>query len=230
MILQLKNISKSYHVPGTSIVRTILDNITLGMESGDTAAILGPSGSGKTTLLNIAGTLDQPDSGEVFINGKNIAELDDKNLARLRNRNIGFVFQQHYLLPQLTMMENVLLPLLPQKNKNQHLSTIEYANELIAFVGLNGKQTQKPGQMSMGECQRAALVRALINKPDILLADEPTGALDKKSAFQLSKLLLKLNAQIKITIIVVTHSMELAGNMNTIYVLDDAKLNPLTNS
>ncbi len=223
-MLQLNNICKRYNVPGTSINRTILDNVSLELESGAMAAIVGPSGSGKTTLLNIAGTLDKPDSGSVIISGLDAAGLQENALAGLRNRTIGFVFQQHHLLPQLTLMENVLLPLLPRKEKNILKQAAQRAEALIETVGLSGKENQKPGQMSVGECQRAALVRALINEPELLLADEPTGALDKKSAEQLSALLQKINAEQHIAILVVTHSMELAGTMNSIYKLDDAKL------
>jgi ABC-type lipoprotein export system ATPase subunit len=230
MILQLKNISKSYTIPGSSGKRTILDNISLELESGAMAAIVGPSGSGKTTLLNIAGTLDKPDDGEVIIDGHQLSGLDEKSLNGLRSRTIGFVFQQHHLLPQLTLMENVLLPLLPRRSKDARKQAVQRAENLINKVGLSGKATQKPGQLSVGECQRTALVRALINEPEILLADEPTGALDKKSARQLTDLLLEINMENHITIVVVTHSMELANAMKLNYSLDEGKLKMLNRS
>lgn len=226
MILQLKNISKSYTIPGTANQRMILDNITLELEGGATAAIVGPSGSGKTTLLHIAGTLDEPDRGEIIIAGKHLSGLDEKSLAGLRNQTIGFVFQQHHLLPQLTMMENILLPLMPYSDEDIRKQAVHRAESLIEKVGLSGKTAQKPGQLSVGECQRTALVRALINEPDILLADEPTGALDKKSARQLTDLLLAINMESHITIVVVTHSMELASAMQQNFKLDEGKLKP----
>jgi lipoprotein-releasing system ATP-binding protein len=230
MILQLKNISKSYTIPGSSRKRTILDNISLELESGAMAAIVGPSGSGKTTLLNIAGTLDKPDEGEVVIAGHQLSGLDEKSLNGLRSQTIGFVFQQHHLLPQLTLMENILLPLLPRRSGDARKHAVQRAENLINKVGLSGKATQKPGQLSVGECQRTALVRALINEPEILLADEPTGALDKKSARQLTDLLLEINSENHITIVVVTHSMELADAMKFNYRLDEGKLKMLNRS
>lgn len=226
MILQLQDISKLYKVPGTSISRTILDHLSLNVEKGSMVGIVGPSGSGKSTLLNIAGTLDKPDHGKVFLGNEDVSGFNDAQLSHIRNQRIGFVFQMHHLLPQLSLMENVLLPIIPQRDKKTKDSAAERAKDLLGLVGLKDKVTQRPGQMSVGECQRAALVRALINQPEILLADEPTGSLDRKSAEQLGELLVEINAQKGISMIVVTHSGLLANSMQMIYTLTDGKLIP----
>ncbi len=224
MIIQLQHISKHYQIPGAEGQRTVLDNISLEIKKGDLLGIVGPSGSGKSTLLNITGTLDKPDSGQVLIGDINTSGMDDKQLSGLRNRQIGFVFQVHHLLPQLTLLENVLLPTLPLKDKTLKKSATDRALELLRIVGLEDKTTQKPGQLSVGECQRTAIVRALINEPDILLADEPTGALDQKSAQDLAELLLKINEQKAVSMIVVTHAENLARQMKKVYTLENGKL------
>ena len=226
MIIQLKNISKHYEIPGSETRRTILDNLWMEIEKGQMVGIVGPSGSGKSTLLNIAGTLDKPDSGTVMINGTDTQNLNDRQLSEIRNNHIGFVFQLHHLLPQLSLIENVLLPLIPQKDKLLRETANERAMDLLGMVGLKDKITQKPGQMSVGECQRTALVRALINEPDILLADEPTGSLDQKSADRLGELLREINLQKQISMIVVTHSERLAKKMQLVYTLDDGDITP----
>lgn len=228
MLLQLQDISKSYNVPGTPITRSILSHLSLEVKQGSMVGIVGPSGSGKSTLLNITGTLDKPDQGRVFFDGEDVSTLSDRQLSGLRNQRIGFVFQLHHLLPQLSLMENVLLPTIPQKDKTNKAGAAGRAADLLELVGLKDKITQKPGQMSVGECQRAALVRALINKPEILLADEPTGSLDRESAEQLGELLLHINAQQGVSMIVVTHSGMLAKKMQMVYTLTDGKLIPRT--
>lgn len=187
MIIRLQNIFKYYDIPGANGKRrTVLDDISLDINKGQMIGIVGPSGSGKSTLLNIAGTLDKPDKGKVVIQDVDTAQLNDCDLSGLRNNRLGFVFQLHHLLPQLSLIENVMLPLIPQKNRELKQTAHDRAMELLKIVGLDDKTTQKPGQMSVGECQRTALVRALINEPNILLADEPTGSLDQKSAAEIS--------------------------------------------
>ncbi len=224
MTIKLQHISKSYGIPGTNNQRVILDNLNLDINDGQMIGIVGPSGSGKSTLLNIAGTLDNADAGKVIFGGEDISLLNDKKLSAIRNRKIGFVFQLHHLLPQLSLIENVLLPLIPATDKYLKETANERAMDLLRFVGLHDKNTQKPGQMSVGECQRAALVRALINEPNVLLADEPTGSLDQKSADQLGELLLQINTQKGISMLIVTHAERLAEKMQLVYTLSDGKL------
>ncbi|MFC2117711.1 ABC transporter ATP-binding protein [Bacteroidota bacterium] len=224
MIVELEKISKSYEIPGSNHRRIVLNDISLSIDSGDSVSIVGPSGSGKSTFLNIIGTLDKPDSGSVKFDKENISEFHNTKLAELRNNNIGFVFQLHHLLPQLNMMENILLPLIPQKNKKKQKEAAQRAIVLLENVGLADNIFQRPGQLSGGECQRAAVVRALINEPELILADEPTGSLDQESAQQMGELLSKINKEHNITLVVVTHSMELAGKMNNMYSLSNGKL------
>lgn len=224
MIIQLQNISKRYQIPGSGDQRIVLDDISLNIQKGQMVGIVGPSGSGKSTLLNITGTLDKPDAGTVIIADANTAELNDKQLSMLRNRHIGFVFQLHHLLPQLTLLENVLLPTIPLHDKSLKESAPDRAMELLKIVGLEDKIKQKPGQLSVGECQRTAIVRALINEPEILLADEPTGSLDQKSAQELAELLQRINREKGISMIVVTHAERLASQMQKVYTLEDGKL------
>jgi ABC-type lipoprotein export system ATPase subunit len=224
MNIQLQNISKHFGIPGSEIRRDVLRDISLNITSGDALAIIGPSGSGKSTLLNIIGTLDLPSSGSMEIDGQNVSNFNEKQLAHIRNNNIGFVFQLHHLLPQLTLLENVLVPTIPNSNKSQRLAATTRARDLLDSVGLADKLTQKPGQLSVGECQRTALVRALINEPDILLADEPTGSLDKDSAEVMGELLVKINKEYNISMVLVTHSERLAGKMKQVYKLDNGLL------
>src|ERR1035437_2316796 len=183
MLLKLEKINKSY-----SNDRTILDQLDLEVKQGERIAIVGPSGSGKTTLLNLIGTLDRPDSGQMDVEDKDLSVCSDQQLASFRNERIGFVFQMHHLLPQLTLLENILLPTLTDK-KLQGKETLERAMKLINRMGLARVAHQKPSELSGGECQRTAVARALINRPGLILADEPTGALDQQSAFNLTDLL-----------------------------------------
>lgn len=218
MLLKLENISKSY-----SKDRVILDQLSLEINAGERVAIVGPSGSGKTTLLNLIGTLDRPDSGKMIFDGQDLSAMDDHQLAQFRNRKIGFVFQMHHLLPQLSLWENVLLPTLTNPAL-QGKETEERAKRLIERVGLSGVVSQKPSELSGGECQRTAVVRALINRPALLLADEPTGALDQKSSGNLTDLLIELNKEEGVALVVVTHSMEVAKKMDRIYQLENGRL------
>jgi ABC-type lipoprotein export system ATPase subunit len=222
MLLQLNNISKGYGEPDTHNFRPVLKRLDLEIEKGEKIAIVGPSGSGKTTLLNLIGALDNPDSGQILFNEKDITGYSKKELAKFRNQNLGFVFQLHHLMPQLSLWENVLLPLLPQgKISNEQK---EWAKHLINKVGIWKQRDQKPSEMSGGECQRTAVVRALINKPELILADEPTGALDEGNANALSELLIQLGEEENVTLVTVTHSSELAQKMDRKLVLRNGKL------
>ena len=186
--------------------------------------IFGKPNAGKSTLLNILGTLDKPSSGKVLLEGKDVDIMNENQLAEIRNTLVGFVFQMHHLLPQLTLLENVLLPLLPQKDKTNLKSAKDRALKLIERVGLSDHLQKFPSQLSVGECQRTAVIRALINRPKILLADEPTGSLDADNAAQLAQLLIELNREQNVALVIVTHSMELAGKMDRIYQLREGKL------
>jgi len=223
MILQLKNISKSYGDPTKSNFRKVLDGLNLEVDTNQKIAIAGPSGSGKTTLLNLIGTLDQPDSGEIFFKGEKITGYSQEELAHFRNRELGFVFQMHHLLPQCTLWENVLLPVLPIK-KVVGKEEKAWAEHLLRKVGIWEQRFQKPSELSGGECQRTAVVRALINKPQLILADEPTGALDEQNANNLADLLNHLSGEEGVSLVVVTHSSELASQMDKVYHLKNGKL------
>ncbi|MEI7500097.1 MAG: ABC transporter ATP-binding protein [Bacteroidota bacterium] len=223
MLAELQNISK-YYEQGSGIRNEILNQISLEIAEKDSIAIVGPSGSGKSTLLNILGTLDRQSSGRIILDGKNTETLDANQLADIRNQFIGFVFQLHHLLPQLTLIENILLPALPIKDKSIRKLTTERAHQLIERVGLTKQIHLRPAQMSVGECQRAAVVRALINQPALLLADEPTGSLDSDNARQLGLLLSELNLEHHLAVVVVTHSTELAAMMGRVYKLTSGKL------
>ena len=224
MIVELDKIGKYYENKGVITRRDVLNDISLSIKAGDSLSIVGPSGSGKSTLLNILGTLDLPTSGVVKIKGKNILDFNEKHLAEIRNNNIGFIFQLHHLLPQLTLLENVLVPTIPQKDKSLKKSAMERAMNLLDSVGLVDKIHQRPGQLSGGEGQRATVVRALINKPDLVLADEPTGSLDQDSAELLGELLSDINKKHNVAMVIVTHSHDLAKKMDKIYKLDHGNL------
>ena len=224
MLLSVKELYKTFKTEGIAKPRTVLDGVNLELKKGQAISILGPSGSGKSTLMNIIGALDKPDQGEVIFNGQSLGNMTEKELTSFRNREIGFVFQMHHLLPQLSLLENVLVPVIPQKDKSKRKVAKDKAMELIDFVGLTDKITQRPGQMSVGECQRTAVVRALINKPEILLADEPTGSLDQETAEQMGELLQHINSKQNIATVVVTHSQKLANKMGRIYKITNGKL------
>ena len=228
MLAELKDIRKHFNQTLTSRQKPVLDGISFQVGENESIAITGPSGSGKTTLLNILGTLDKPDTGMVLLNGMNVCDLKENELAQLRNGFIGFVFQLHFLLPQLSMLENVLLPLLPLKEKEERKAGRERAIRLIERMGLQDLIHQRPSELSVGECQRAAVVRALVNKPSLLLADEPTGSLDTETAARLGLLLSELQREEGISLVVVTHSQELAARMDVIYKLGSGKLLPNT--
>src|SRR5450759_379172 len=219
-MLRINNISKSFIQRGL-----VLNNLCLDVNEGDSIAIMGPSGSGKTTLMNIIGLLDKADSGEITFKGASIANFTNDESAVYRNRNIGFVFQDHLLLPHLTISENILLPLLAAKYSNDELVLKEqHVNELMDKTGISALTNKYPFLISGGEAQRVALVRALVNNPSILLADEPTGSLDSKNADILGDLLLEMNREFGITLILATHSADLAKKMSRLLKLDDGKL------
>jgi ABC-type lipoprotein export system ATPase subunit len=223
-LLKLEDVAKSYDsVLGGPPVR-VLEGVTLAIQQGDSAAICGPSGSGKSTLLNIMGTLDRPSRGRVLLRDQDLAQLDELQLAEVRNRRIGFVFQAHYLLPQCTVLENVLVPTLASPPSAQRQSAPERARRLLERVGLGARMDHRPGQLSGGERQRTAVVRALINQPELLLADEPTGALDRAAAEDLARLLIELNREEQVTLILVTHAPDLAARMKRVFQLQDGRL------
>ena len=219
-MLSIKDISKSY--PGRGVV---LDNLGLDISTGDSVAITGPSGSGKTTLMNIIGLLDRPDSGEIFFLDKSIQALDSNAASEYRNRNIGFVFQEHLLLPHLTVMENIILPLMAAKLSDEEIEEkYNHGLSLMEKTGIIQIRDKYPYQISGGEAQRATVVRALINKPSLLLADEPTGSLDMKNAEILGDMLTEINRDLGIAIILATHSPDLARKMTRHLKLVDGKL------
>ncbi|MFH1945541.1 MAG: ABC transporter ATP-binding protein [Acidobacteriota bacterium] len=224
MILECFDIVKIFARPSDEGHLTVLDGVSLDVELGDSLAVEGPSGSGKSTLLNIIGTLERPTSGTIRIDGRNPAEMDDRTLSRFRNLEIGFVFQLHHLLPQCTVLENVLLPTIPSGTGGDADDVARRAESLLDRVGLAGRMNYFPAQLSGGELQRTAVVRALINRPRLLLADEPTGSLDRESSEGLGELLVQLNREQKTTLIIVTHSSELALRMNHTYTLVNGRL------
>jgi lipoprotein-releasing system ATP-binding protein len=226
-LLDLSAVSKSYEATADSDSVTVLRNVYLQLSPGETIAVVGPSGSGKSTLLNIIGALDRPTSGKIVLNGKDLSQLNDAALAGVRCQDVGMVFQLHHLLPQCTVLENVLVPTLaggPEKRSEQPMAR---AKRLLDRVGLGNRLSHRPGQLSGGERQRAAVVRSLINEPKLLLADEPTGALDRAAADNLADLLVELNREEGVTLIVSTHAMGLAERMSRVMELCDGALQPL---
>ena len=224
MLLELKNIYKKFDAPSGKEPVTVLNDISLGVEQGKAIAVVGPSGAGKSTLLNIIGALDKPTSGYVNFEGKDLAAMGENDLAKIRNKKIGFIFQLHHLLPQCTVLENVMIPTIPQNKKENNEELINRAKKLLEMVGLENHLDYFPGQLSGGELQRTAVVRALINRPKLVLADEPTGSLDQASADNLGQILIELNQAENVTLIMVTHSLDLAKKMETVYILKNGKL------
>lgn len=223
-MLEFAGVSKIYESVGGTDAVSVLDGIDLKVEKGGSVAIVGPSGSGKSTLLNIAGGLDKPTSGRVLLDGTDICGLDDTTLAMVRNRQIGFVFQLHHLLGQCTVLENVLIPTLAFKSSRSVKEAEAYGRDLLDRVGLGKLLSHLPGEISVGQRQRAAVVRALINQPSLLLADEPTGSLDKAASANIAELLVELNESEQVTLVVVTHSMAVAERMGKVYTLSDGVL------
>ncbi len=214
-IAKLDKVSKIYKLGETEIAA--LDKVTLSIARGEAISIMGPSGSGKTTLLNMLGALGKPTSGEIFIDGVKISEVPERNLYRIRREKIGFVFQNYYLVPTLTAIENVLIPTIPMGQDSYR----ERARYLLNQVGLEERIYHRPFQLSGGEQQRVAIARALINDPKIVLADEPTGNLDSKTGDEIIKLLTTLNKEKDVTLISVTHDERIAKIADrTVDILD----------
>ena len=218
--LVVEHLSKTFPTRGESLV--VLRDVSLVLSGGQNAAVLGPSGSGKSTLLFIAGALDAPSGGSVRLNGVDPFALDERQLAEYRNRHVGFVFQDHYLLPQLTVLENVLVPAMA--NGTPPSEVVERAKYLVGRVGLAERLEHRPAELSGGERQRAGVARALLLKPELVLADEPTGNLDRKSAAAIGDLLIEMQREEQTMLLVVTHSLELAKRFERRYEIDDGRL------
>tara|TARA_B100000575_G_scaffold182571_1_gene146678 strand:+ start:480 stop:1163 length:684 start_codon:yes stop_codon:yes gene_type:complete len=213
MIVELKDIFKSYSEGENNPRRDILDSFNLSINFDESISIVGPSGCGKTTLLNILGTLDKPDSGEVVFNGEPVTNMNDDQLSKLRAEKIGFIFQSHHLLPQISVIENVILPTLAVNSKQNNTIIFDEAETLLSEVGLKKEVYKFPSQLSGGEKQRVAIVRSLINKPNLVLADEPTGSLDKSRGEEIIDLLKSLCVNNQTSLVVVTHDIEIASQM-----------------
>ena len=214
-----ESIRKEFPTRSGSLV--VLRDVSLTLETGESAAIMGPSGSGKSTLLNIIGTLEAPTAGRVTIEGRDPFGLSERELARFRNRRIGFIFQDHHLLPQCSTIENVLLPTLAWPGPGDG---IERARDLLARVGLSERLDHRPAELSGGERQRVAIARALINRPALVLADEPTGNLDRATAEGIAALLCEIQRDQNVTLVVVTHSQDLAGRFSRTFDIVDGML------
>ena len=223
MLLQIRNLTKTYRAPDGGDAVDVLRGVDLQLDAGETLAIVGPSGCGKSTVLNIVGALDRADSGEVLVDGRDIEKFGEAEVAAYRNTTVGFIFQLHHLLPQCTILENVLVPTLARATRDRAALRTR-AEKLLGAVGLEHRLHHRPGQLSGGERQRVAVARALINEPKLLLADEPTGALDRTNAARLVELLLEVQREHGVAVILVTHAPELAQRMGRALELVDGKL------
>ena len=223
-MIAVSRVSKTYESPAGPVA--VLRDLELQVGAAETAAIVGPSGSGKTTLLNLLGALDQPTSGGITIDGVALGGLDPEAAARFRNRTIGFIFQLHYLLPQCSVLENVLVPRLAGGWTEDVATTRARAESLLEQVGLHDRLEHRPWQLSGGEQLRAAIARALINQPKLVLADEPTGSLDPSTGERIAELLLRTNEGAKVALVVVTHNPGLARQMQKTYRLEGGRLAP----
>lgn len=223
-LIELSNVYKAYRDPGSGQTIPVLRGVSLAIEPGQSAAIIGPSGCGKSTLLNILGTLDEPDEGEVIFEGEPVRGAIPARISALRSEKIGFIFQLHHLLPQCSVLENVLLPTLAVGVKRDPAAGQQRAIELLEAVGLGHRAGYKPAQLSGGERQRVAVVRALINQPRLVLADEPTGSLDEANAANLTELMLNLVDKFGISIVLVTHQKVQAEKMSKLFTLHDGRL------
>ena len=224
MIIEMDSVNKSYFDGDKGVRRDVLNEVSLRVSPGERISVIGHSGCGKSTLLNLMGILDVPDSGSIVINGKDTSRLSEKQAAAMRAMDIGFVFQLHHLLPQATVLENVTLPSLALPSRPDPKLVESRALDLLSKVGIAEHANQFPGTLSGGERQRAAVVRALINKPSLLLADEPTGALDSGHAEELAGLLLDLNSNEGIALIVVTHNDDVASKMDRRLTITSGRL------
>ncbi|MCW8955331.1 MAG: ATP-binding cassette domain-containing protein [Gammaproteobacteria bacterium] len=223
IVLEGFNLGKSYDEGGGRILE-VLKNISLTIRAGDKVAIVGASGSGKSTLLHLLGGLDKPSHGQVYINSHEVDRLSEAELCRLRNRNLGFIYQFHHLLPEFTAQENVAMPALIQGVRPS--LALNKARILLEKVGMIRRLDHKPSELSGGERQRAAIARALINEPRCICADEPTGNLDKDTAEQVIQVMLRLNEEFNSSLIVVTHDMALAEKMDMVYTIENGSLKP----
>jgi len=221
-VLQCRAVARRFSEGGS--VLEVLSDVNLAVQPAERVAIVGSSGSGKTTLLQILGGLDDPDDGEVFVGGEAMHGGSELSKGELRNRYIGFVYQFHHLLPEFTAEENVAMPLLIRREAKA--IAIEKARELLGRVGLGERLTHKPGELSGGERQRAAVARALIARPQLVLADEPTGNLDAGNGEHVMQLMLELNQELKTSLVIVTHDMSIAERMDRILVLENGRLVP----
>ncbi|MGD8787083.1 MAG: ABC transporter ATP-binding protein [Phycisphaerales bacterium] len=229
-MLELVHVAKNYPSPGSKEGLCVLKDINFKLQQGESLVIVGPSGSGKSTLLNIIGALDNPTAGKVLFNGRDLAGLSEVQLAKIRNRQIGFVFQLHHLLPQCTVLENVLVPTLAGADHTSKKEVQYRAIDLLHRVGLEDFLKYRPGELSGGQRQRVAVVRALINSPKLLLADEPTGSLDKDASQNIAELLVELNQSEQVALIVVTHSFSLAEKIGRVMELNDGLLKDRSNA
>jgi lipoprotein-releasing system ATP-binding protein len=220
MLISIRDLTKSFRNGGVSI--DVLQGVNADLHVGETMAIVGPSGIGKSTLLHILGTLDRPDNGTLLFQGENVFRYDDLKLAEFRNKTIGFVFQFHHLLPEFSALENAMMPAMINGFKKPKAD--KAAEEILVRVGLQDRLHHRVGKLSGGEQQRVALARALVLKPAILLADEPTGNLDKMNSDQVHQLLLELNQELLMTLVVVTHNMELASYMSRCVTIIEGRL------
>jgi lipoprotein-releasing system ATP-binding protein len=218
--LQAQHLRKEFPTRGEPLV--VLRDVSLSLSAGENTAIVGPSGCGKSTLLHLLGTLDKPTAGEYRLLDQEPWKLDERGLAHFRNHRVGFIFQDHHLLPQLSVLENVLVPALAEGPPNEE--TVKRAKQLIERVGLKERSEHRPAELSGGERQRAGVARALLLKPALLLADEPTGNLDRTSAAGVAKLLLELQQEEQTMMVLVTHSQELASQMQRQFELNDGQL------
>lgn len=219
-VIELKNINKIY---GTTVKTQVLHDVNLNIEEGSFTSIIGQSGSGKSTLLNIVGTLDKPTSGEVYINGKRTDQMKKDELADLRNRTMGFIFQFHYLLPEFTALENVLIPYQIQGEKITP-EILKRAHELMDLVGLQAVKNNMANAMSGGQQQRTAIARALMNQPKIILADEPTGNLDSDTTESVYDLMRDINKKLSTTFIIITHDRRIAERADRIVEIKDGRI------
>ena len=218
-MIRIENLTKSFGD------LKVLKGVNLEINRGEVISIVGPSGAGKTTLLQLIGTLDKPDSGCIYFNGEELGRMSSRKLASFRNKHIGFVFQFHQLLPEFTALENIIIPALIAGHKREEAE--KEAMELLGIMGLKERAQHKPAEMSGGENQRVAVARALINKPDVILADEPSGSLDSKNRKELHRLFFDLRNRFGQTFIIVTHDEELASDTDRIIRMIDGKISPM---
>lgn len=219
-VLQCKSLVRTF-ASGPLRVE-VLKGVNLSVDTGSRQAIVGVSGSGKSTLMHLLGGLDIPDSGTVQVCGQDMSRLSDAERGQLRNRSLGFIYQFHHLLPEFTALENVAMPLLLRRGPIA--KALEQAKEFLSRVGLSGHMKHKPAELSGGERQRVAIARALVTRPRVILADEPTGNLDRKNVEQVQKLMLEMNQELGMAFIIVTHDHTVAESMNTAYQLEDGRL------